>query len=40
MIGSELISMTGGRMTGAHYLMLARPVGVVAPRFMPESAGR
>ena len=40
MIGSGLISMTGNPLMPAYYMMLACLVGLVALRYMPETAGR
>lgn len=40
MIGSGLISLTGDPLMPAYYMMLACLVGLVALRFMPETAGR
>lgn len=40
MVGSGLISMTGDPLMPAYYMMLACVVGLVALRFMPETAGR
>ena len=40
MVGSGLISLTGDPMMPAYYMMLACVVGLVALRFMPETAGR
>lgn len=40
MIGSGLISLTGDPLMPAYYMMLACLVGMVALRFMPETAGR
>ncbi|MBU1825924.1 MAG: MFS transporter [Alphaproteobacteria bacterium] len=40
MIGSGLISLTGDPLMPAYYMMLACVVGLVALRFMPETAGR
>lgn len=40
MIGSGLITMTGDPLMPAYYMMLACLVGLVALRFMPETAGR
>ncbi|EZP74454.1 L-Proline/Glycine betaine transporter ProP [Sphingomonas paucimobilis] len=39
-IGSGLISLTGNELMPAFYMMLACGVGLVALRFMPETAGR
>ena len=39
-IGSGLISLTGNELMPAYYMMLACIVGLVALRFMPETAGR
>ena len=39
-IGSGLISLTGNELMPAFYMMLACIVGLVALRFMPETAGR
>jgi MHS family proline/betaine transporter-like MFS transporter len=39
MIGSGLISLTGDPLMPAYYMMLACLVGLVALRFMPETAG-
>ncbi|WP_033073529.1 MFS transporter [Sphingopyxis sp. MWB1] len=39
-IGSALISATGDYLMPAYYMMLACIVGLIALRFMPESAGR
>ena len=38
-IGSGLISMTGNELMPAFYMMLACAVGLIALRFMPETAG-
>lgn len=40
MVGSGLISMTGDPLMPAYYMMLACVVGLIALRFMPETAGR
>jgi MHS family proline/betaine transporter-like MFS transporter len=40
MVGSGLISMTGDPLMPAYYMMLACIVGLIALRFMPETAGR
>ncbi|PZQ22956.1 MAG: MFS transporter [Sphingopyxis macrogoltabida] len=40
MVGSGLISLTGDPLMPAYYMMLACIVGLVALRFMPETAGR
>lgn len=40
MIGSGLISITGNHLMPAFYMMLACLVGLVALRYMPETAGR
>lgn len=40
MIGSGLISMTGNLLMPAFYMMLACLVGLIALRYMPETAGR
>jgi MHS family proline/betaine transporter-like MFS transporter len=40
MIGSGLISLTGDPLMPAYYMMIACLVGLVALRFMPETAGR
>lgn len=40
MIGSGLISLTGDPLMPAYYMMLACLVGLMALRFMPETAGR
>lgn len=39
-VGSGLISLTGDPLMPAYYMMLACLVGLVALRFMPETAGR
>lgn len=39
-IGSGLISLTGNELMPAFYMMLACVVGLIALRFMPETAGR
>jgi len=39
-IGSGLISLTGNELMPAYYMMLACAVGLVALRFMPETAGQ
>jgi MHS family proline/betaine transporter-like MFS transporter len=39
-IGSGMISMTGNELMPAFYMMLACVVGLIALRFMPETAGR
>lgn len=39
-IGSGLISVTGDELMPAYYMMLACIVGLIALRFMPETAGR
>ena len=39
-IGSGLISMTGNELMPAYYMMLACIVGLIALRFMPETAGQ
>lgn len=40
MVGSGLISMTGDPLMPAYYMMLACVVGLIALRFMPETAGQ
>lgn len=40
MIGSGLISLTGDVLMPAYYMMLACLIGLVALRYMPETAGR
>ncbi|WP_293974981.1 MFS transporter [Sphingopyxis sp.] len=40
MIGSGLISLTGDPLMPAYYMMIACIVGLVALRFMPETAGK
>ncbi len=40
MVGSGLISLTGDPLMPAYYMMLACVVGLVALRYMPETAGR
>lgn len=40
MIGSGLISLTGDPLMPAYYMMIACVVGLVALRFMPETAGK
>ncbi|WP_194953811.1 MFS transporter [Sphingopyxis solisilvae] len=40
MIGSGLITLTGDPLMPAYYMMLACLVGLVALRYMPETAGR
>ena len=40
MIGSGLITLTGDPLMPAYYMMLACLIGLVALRFMPETAGR
>lgn len=39
-VGSGLITLTGNELTPAFYMMIACVVGLVALRFMPETAGR
>ena len=39
-VGSGLISWTGDELMPAYYMMLACLVGLVALRYMPETAGR
>jgi len=39
-IGSGLIGVTGNELMPAYYMMLACVVGMIALRFMPETAGR
>lgn len=39
-IGSGLISLTGNELMPAFYMMIACVVGLIALRFMPETAGR
>ncbi len=40
MIGSGLISLTGDPLMPAYYMMIACVVGLIALRFMPETAGK